>query len=40
MKLTARLGARERPAPGQPISLSLAPTAISLFDPESTNRIG
>jgi multiple sugar transport system ATP-binding protein len=40
MKLTARLGARERPASGQMIGLSLAPTAISLFDPESTNRIG
>jgi multiple sugar transport system ATP-binding protein len=40
MKLTARLGARERPAPGQPIGLSLAPAAINLFDPESSNRIG
>jgi multiple sugar transport system ATP-binding protein len=39
-KLTARLGARERPALGQPIGLSPAPAAISLFDPESTNRIG
>jgi multiple sugar transport system ATP-binding protein len=38
-KLTTRLGARERPALGQPIGLSLAPTAISLFDPETTNRI-
>jgi len=38
-KLTARLGARERPAPGQPIGLSLAPTSISLFNPESTDRI-
>jgi multiple sugar transport system ATP-binding protein len=40
MKLTARLGARERPAPGQPISLSLEPASICLFDPESSNRIG
>jgi len=39
-KLTARLGARERPALGQSLGLAIAPTAISLFDPESTQRIG
>jgi len=39
-KLTARLGARERPPLGQPITLSVEPAAISLFDPQTTARIG
>jgi multiple sugar transport system ATP-binding protein len=38
-KITARLGARERPAPGGPIQLSFDPAAMVLFDPETTTRI-
>ena len=37
--VTARLGARERPVIGEPISLAVDARAISLFDPESETRI-
>ncbi|MEO7223767.1 MAG: sn-glycerol-3-phosphate ABC transporter ATP-binding protein UgpC [Devosia sp.] len=37
--VTARLGARERPALGEQISLAVDSAAISLFDPETESRI-
>ena len=38
-KVTVRLGARERPAPGQTLGLRIAPAVLSLFDPASTHSI-
>ncbi len=37
--VTARLGARDRPALGKSMTLAVDPAAINLFDPETTNRI-
>jgi multiple sugar transport system ATP-binding protein len=37
--VTARLGARERPAAGERISLLAESAAISLFDPKTESRI-
>jgi multiple sugar transport system ATP-binding protein len=37
--ITARLGARERPALGQAITLALETSGISLFDPDTEQRI-
>jgi multiple sugar transport system ATP-binding protein len=37
--ITARLGARERPALGQTITLALETSGISLFDPDTEQRI-
>jgi multiple sugar transport system ATP-binding protein len=37
--VTARLGARERPAVGDAVSLAVDTAAISLFDPQSESRI-
>ena len=37
--LTARLGPKERPKPGAPLTLSVDTAAINLFDPVSGNRI-
>jgi multiple sugar transport system ATP-binding protein len=37
--LTARLGPRDRPASGQPLTLAVDSAAINLFDPDTGNRI-
>ena len=37
--LTARLGPKERPKPGAPLTLTVDSAAINLFDPASGNRI-
>lgn len=37
--LTARLGPRERPKPGDPIDLVVHTAAVNLFDPLTGNRI-
>ena len=37
--LTARLGPKDRPASGAPITLSIDTAAVNLFDPASGNRI-
>jgi len=37
--VTARLGPKERPKPGEPIQLSVDTAALNLFDPENGNRI-
>jgi multiple sugar transport system ATP-binding protein len=37
--ITARLGARERPTLGQPMTLAVDTAAINLFDPATDNRI-
>jgi len=37
--VTARLGARERPAVGERISLSVESAAVSLFDPKTESRV-
>jgi multiple sugar transport system ATP-binding protein len=37
--LTARLGPKERPISGAPLTLAVDTAAISLFDPDSGNRI-
>jgi multiple sugar transport system ATP-binding protein len=38
--VTTRLGARERPELGAPMTLSVDTAAINLFDPETERRIG
>jgi multiple sugar transport system ATP-binding protein len=37
--ISARLGSRDRPALGQPLSVSVDTTAVNLFDPDSGQRI-
>jgi len=37
--MTARLGPKDRPASGAPLSLSVDASATNLFDPVSGNRI-
>ncbi|MDC9824876.1 ABC transporter ATP-binding protein [Devosia sp. ZB163] len=37
--ITARLGPKDRPRPGEPLTLTVDTTAINLFDPVSGNRI-
>ena len=37
--VTVRLGARERPAPGEVMTLGVDTTGVSLFDPETEKRI-
>ena len=37
--ITARLGPKDRPKPGEPIALAVDTAALSLFDPETGNRL-
>ncbi|WDR05258.1 sn-glycerol-3-phosphate ABC transporter ATP-binding protein UgpC [Devosia rhodophyticola] len=37
--ISARLGSRERPHPGEPMTLNVDTSALNLFDPDTGNRI-